>query len=36
MDVKEEIKAFQLKHKLTPDGLIGPQTWEVIKKEMEA
>ena len=36
LDVKAEIKAFQTAHGLTPDGLVGPQTWLEIKKEMEA
>ncbi len=34
MDVRAEVKAFQVKHGLTPDGQVGPQTWQAIKKEM--
>ncbi len=36
VDMKSEIKAFQEKHGLTADGLVGPQTWAAIKKEMKA
>jgi putative chitinase len=27
---EEAVKAFQLKHGLTPDGIVGPKTWEMI------
>ncbi len=27
---EEAVKAFQLKHGLTPDGVVGPKTWEMI------
>lgn len=35
-DTKAEIAAFQTAHGLTPDGSVGPRTWEAIKKEMKS
>lgn len=35
VDVKAELRAFQTKHGLVADGLLGPQTWEALKKEMK-
>ena len=35
LDVKEAIKAFQVKHGLVADGVVGRQTWEAIEKEMK-
>lgn len=31
-DTEKALKAFQVSHDLTPDGICGPQCWEVINK----